>query len=244
MDNLDDIIKPDNLGENGIPEKVNKGERKEKPSATRNRLDALKELLKSDSVTFDSNSHMPQPNDFPASSAAKMINYDDEDEICLAYAEATMSAIIENYIKSEELLNSVKLKSIKALHVNKLAELQMLVRNSKRNMIMMQEGIDAGDMSKDMFNGVREYQVEMRTNIEHRSKHVDKCELYWENYAVRYGMENKEEEIMRKAEVKEDKGEKMTIISQSDLNKAIADQMQIQQEKMDKFKSDAIKNNE
>lgn len=230
---LDDVIKPDNLGQDGQPEKKNKGERSTKQVATRNRLESLAELLKSDDTQFDASKHLPNMNDFPGSErTVKMIDYEEEDRICLQYAEETIDSIIWNYIKSQDLLTGDKLKSIRKQHVSKLAELQYLVRNSKRNMTMLQEGIDAGDMGKDMFTGVREYQVEMRTNIEHRSRHVDKCEKYWEEYSVRYGLENKEEEIMRKAEVKDETTVKTTIMSQSELNSAIEEKMKVEMEKL------------
>lgn len=228
---IDGILDPEN----------NKIKLSKKQESTKNRLDGLKELMKSDNVHFNSSEHLPGPFDFPVNTNIRLIDYSNEDTICNSMATETIDAIILNYIHSEGLLNADKLKSIKKGQINKLADLELLVRNSKRNMILLQEGIDSGDMGKDMFDGVQKFQVEMRTNIEARSKHIDKCEIYWDNYSKMYGLENKEEEIIRKTESKIEEIDKKTIFNQTDLNLLIEKQMEENKKKMETSKSNSKK---
>ena len=101
---------------------------------------------------------------------------------------------------------------------------------------MLQEGIDAGDMAPEMFKMVKEFSMDMRANIDARSKHIESCETYWRNYASMYGLENKEEEIIRKTETKEDEGPKKTITDITSLNDMIEKKMREQNVIMDNAK--------
>lgn len=177
----------------------------EKKNNSKNRLDSLKELLKSDTATdFNPKDHYPNNGDFPISNNNKMINYEDEEAKSIVYAENVINDIISNYVKSDDLLKSNKLISIRNQHVTKLAELEDLVRMSKRNLVMIQEAIDSGDLSTEMLRSAKDFMVENRNNIEARSKHIDKCEDYWNNYASMYNLESKEEEIVRNNEKNDD----------------------------------------
>lgn len=224
---IDDIIGeiPSN---NDVPKK--------KKDNTKLRLDSLKDLLKSDTVDFNTNDHLPKFGDFPISTNLKVIDYDDEDKKDLAKAEETIGAIISNYISNNKIKQLDKVKGVIRSHITKLADIELLVRNSKRNMILLQEAIDVGDLSKDMFDGVYKFQGEMRTNIEARSKHIDKCEIYWENYSKQFGLENKEEEVIRTTELKEDEKEKTNIFSITDLNRIIEEKMKSEKEKNDRIR--------
>lgn len=232
---IDDVLNPDNLNNSGKIDKVNKGDKvSAKQQATRSRLESLKDLLKSDTVDFNTNDHLPNAGDFPQSTGGKVINYEDEDKKDLDKAEETIIAIINNYISNDKIKELDKVKGVIKSHITKLADLELLVRNSKRNMIMLQEAIDIGDMGKDMFDGVYKFQGEMRTNIEARSKHIDKCEIYWENYSKQFGLDTKEEEVIRKTEVKEDDKEKTNIFSITDLNRIIEEKMASEKIKNDR----------
>lgn len=197
----------------------------------KSRLESLKSLLSSDDTDFNTKDHLMTPGDFPVSSNIKLIDYVDEDKKCLEYAEDNINALLLNYIKSESLLQSEKLNKIKNMHITKLAELEGLVRMVHRNLVMVQEAIDAGDLSSDMLKFAKEYMVEKRNCIEARSKHMDKCEKYWENYAAIYGLESKDDEIIRKTEVSTEQDEKTMIMDITQLNEIIDAQVITNREK-------------
>jgi len=241
MSDIDDIIQPDNLDDKGNIDSKPRGTKIGKNNNnTLNKLDSLRFLLQEDDVKFNANDHLPQPGDFPVSQNIKLVDYNAEDIICLEEATGVIDSIILNYIKSDSLLNSDKVMKIKNNHIKTLAELDGLVKSCKTYKIMIQEGIDAGDMSPEMFKMHKEYSMDMRAGIDARSKHIEKCEIYWKNYALMYGLENKEEEIIRKTESKEDEGPKKTITDITSLNELIEKKMKAQAEKMeiDKEKRD------
>lgn len=198
-----------------------------KKNNTKNRLDSLKELLKSDNTNFNPSEHYPNNGDFPRSNNVKLIDYEEEKEKCIIYATDIIDNIINNYVKSSDLLKSDKLNSIKTQHITKLAELEDLVRMSKRNLVMIQEAIDSGDLSTEMLRSAKDFMVENRNNIEARSKHINNCETYWENYAAIYGLESKDDEIVRKSEKSEESETTNHIITDiSKLNDIIDKQME------------------
>jgi hypothetical protein len=167
--NLDDLLKPNDHSSKTI--KSNADNMKKK-------LQDLKAQLQADPVVLNTDNFTPNVDDIPDSENIKYIDYAEEKTKTIEYAEQTINTIVNNYISSEKLLADKKIMDVKREQISKLAELQFLVANSDRNLITLQEAIDAGDMSKDMFMMVRDYQVEMRNNIEARSKHIDKCEVY------------------------------------------------------------------
>lgn len=227
---IDDILQPNNLDDSKKKKVTPKQE------ATQSRLNSLKDLLKSDNVNFDTNKHLPNPGDFPTSMNLKVIDYEAEEKQDLERAEETIGAIISNYISNNKIKQLDKVKGVIKSHITKLADLELLVRNSKRNMITLQESIDSGDLGKDMFDGVYKFQSEIRTNIEAKSKHIDKCEIYWENYSKQFGLENKEEEVIRTTESKLDEKEKTNIFSITDLNRIIEEKMKSEKEKNDRIR--------
>lgn len=195
------------------------------PSATKTKLDDLKALLQADPVTIDTASMMADTDKLPQSLNLKVVDYEVEKQLHHAYAVDNIDSIILNYIQTEKVLEGEKLKNVRQQHITKLSELQFLVKNSERNMILLQEAIDGGDMSKEMFDTLRSFQVEMRHNIEARSKHMDKCELYWEDYAEKYGLGSAEEKTIMETEVKTDETSKHTITDMKSLNDMIQQKM-------------------
>jgi hypothetical protein len=211
MDNdLEDILGP---------EKPNS--KKEDKAATDKRLNSLKELLKSDNTEFNADNHMVKNNDLPASQNVAYIDYAKKEEEHRLYASEVINGFITNYIKSEELLNSVKLNSIKNQHIDELSDLELMLRNTKRNLIMVQEAVDGGDMSIEMFKLVIETTKELGARVDARSKHVKNCDAYWEKYAAMFGLENKEEKIIRTNETSPDDKNKTVIIDPTALNALI-----------------------
>lgn len=188
---------------------------------TEARLNSLKELLKSDNTEFNSNNHMIKNDDLPPSQNIQYIDYSEKNKEHLNIATDIITGFITNYVKSEELLNSIKLKSIKNQHIEKLANLQLLVENVKRNLIMIQEAIDGGDMSIEMFKLSIDQTRELGSRIEAVSKHIETCDLYWEKYASTFGLENKEEKIIREKEIATDSEEKPIVIDPNILNDMI-----------------------
>ncbi len=93
-------------------------------------------------------------------------------------------------------------------------------------------------MSSDMFKFAKEFMVEKRNNIEARSKHLDKCEIYWENYAAIYGLESKDDEIVRKTETKEETDEKVQVMDITQLNNLIDDRLKEKKDQKDKRDKD------
>lgn len=219
---LDNLLQPDNEGEE---------KKKSKDDSTKNRLNGLKELLKADPVNLNTDSLLANHADFPASQQAKYIDYVQEKKNHTAFALQAISNIIETYVKSKQLLDSPRLKDLKQKDVIKYSRLLLLVQISEDNLIKLQESIDGGDMSKEMFDSVNKAQKELRDNMDAEEKHLDKCEKYWSNYATIYGLENSEEKIVQETEAKDDTTVKRTIIDMSKLSEMIQDNLQKEKQK-------------
>ena len=201
-------------------------------SATKTKLDDLKALLQADPIKIDIDSMTPDMDKFPVSQNMRVVDHAANKILYEAYATDNIDSIILNYITSEKVLNGDKLKNVRRQHITKLAELQFLVKNSENNTITLQEAIDGGDLSKELFDTVKSFMAEMRANIEARSKHLDKCEMYWEVYAERYGLENAEEKVIQETEVKPTEEKKHIVTDMKSMNDAI-------QAKMDDIKKQA-----
>jgi len=208
-----------------------KNSKKSKEESTKNRLDDLKELLKADPIQLNSDSLLANPVDFPLSQLTKYIDYVKEKQNHTEFALQVITNIIETYIKSKQLLDSPRLKDLKQKDVIKYSRLLLLVQIAEDNLIKLQESIDGGDMSKDMFDSVNKAQKEMRDNMEAEEKHLDKCEQYWSNYALAYGLENSEEKILQETELKDNPNKKTTIIDMSKLSELIQDKLKTEKEK-------------
>lgn len=146
------------------------------------------------------------------------------------FATQAINSIIQTYIKSDSLLNSPRLKGLKETHIMKYGKLLLMLENTESNLIKLQENIDGGDMSKEMFDNVRNYQIEMRANLKEIDIHLDKCDQYWDNYAEMYGFENQEDKIIQETEKPADTNQKQ-IIDMSDLTNMIRNQLQEQKNK-------------
>ena len=208
-----------------------KPSKKDRDESTKNRLNGLKEMLKADPVQLNTDGLLANPNDFPASQQLKYIDYVQEKKSHSEFSRQVITNIIETYVKSAKLLESPRLKDLKQKDIIKYSRLLLLVQISEDNLIKLQESIDGGDMSKEMFDSVNKAQKEMRDNMDAEEKHLDKCEQYWSNYASIYGLENSEEKIVQETEIKEDTSKKHTIIDMSRLAELIQDNLQKEKEK-------------
>lgn len=211
--------------ENGDEEKSDK-KKKAKENSTQNRLEGLKAILIADPLHLDTNNLLANPADFPAPQQTKYIDYMEEKKSHTEFSLQVITNIIENYVKSKQLLDSPRLKDLKQKDVIKYSRLLLLVQISEDNLIKLQESIDGGDMSKEMFDSVNKAQKEMRDNMEAEEKHLDKCEKYWSAYASLYGFENTEEKIVQESESKDDSVKKHLIIDMSKLSELIQDNLQ------------------
>ena len=213
-----------------------------KDSSTKKRLDGLKELLKADPIQLDTDAIQANPSDFPASQMAKYIDYTEEKKNHTEFATQVITNIIENYIKQKKLLNSPRLKDLKQKDIIKYSRLLLLVQISEENLIKLQESIDGGDMSKEMYDSVNKAQKEMRDNMEAEEKHLDKCEEYWSDYGASYGLENSEEKIVQESEVKQEDATKHTIIDMTKLTELIQNNVQKENERIQNLKNEENKN--
>lgn len=222
MSSIDDIFPQDG---------PSKPAKKTKDDSTKNRLDGLKEMLKADPIQLNTDSLQANPADFPASQLTKYIDYVQEKKNHTEFALQVITNIIGTYIKSKKLLDSPRLKDLKQKDVIKYSRLLLLVQIAEENLIKLQESIDGGDMSKEMFDSVNKAQKEMRDNMDAEEKHLDKCEQYWSNYALTYGLENSEEKILQESELKDNPDKKTTIVDMSKLAELIQDKIKDEKEK-------------
>jgi len=187
------------------------------------RREALRSLLQSDPIKFPITDHLANPDDFPSSIGAKSVDHIEEKLGHTSYATIVVEGFIDNYIKDPKLLNSPKLLKMKQKHIEDIAELQFIVKNTERNLISVQESIDAGDVSIEMFKLSREISADLRASIKDRSIFYDKSEQYWQEYADRYGLTSNEEEIIKQSDANQES--KTIILDQSILNKTIERQL-------------------
>lgn len=241
MANIDGLLEPDNLNDDKKSEKKSNKIKKSSTSATQSRLADLKELMKADPVQLDTDNLLPSRNDFPESENIKYIDYDQEKKNHHEFANQAIGNIIKTYIKSENLLDSPRLKDLKQNDVLKYSRLLLMLSISESNMIRLQESIDGGDMSKEMFDSINKAQQEVRSNIKAVDEHLNKCENYWKNYSEMFGFENEEEKIVQETSIK-DNGEdenKRVIVDMSKLTNIIHErQEQIKKEEEAKKKKE------
>lgn len=223
MSDLDDILKPDNINDNQ-PKNKDK-------NATKSRLNDLKALLDADPIQLNTDDLDASNADFPGSSMIKFIDYDLEKRNHKEFADQAISNIILTYVKSPKLLDSPRLKDLKKLDVFNYSSLLLTYYISEANLIRVQENIDGGDMSKEMFDSVNKAQQEFRANLSAINTMLEKCEKYWKLYSETYGLENEEEKIIQKSEIKEDNTVKRTILDMSKLTENIRTIMDSEKEK-------------
>lgn len=207
---------------------VNDNNKQKKDDSTKNRLNNLKEMLKSDPIQLDTNALQANTNDFPVSQQVKYINYIDEKKNHNDFAIQVITNIIETYVKFEL---SPRQKDLKQKDIIKYAKILLMSQISEDNMIKLQESIDGGDMSKDMFDSVNKAQQEVRNNMEAEEKHLDKCEKYWKNYGENYGIINTEEKIVQENKDGDGNEKKTIIMDMAQLAETIQAQLQKEKEK-------------
>lgn len=215
-------------------------DKKNKNDNTKSRLKDLKDLMSSDPVQLDTKDLIPDTifskidkND-ESVNVIKYIDYDDVKQNHKEFAEQSITNIITTYIKSEKLLDSPRLKDLKQTDILKYIRLLLMLTISESNLIKLQEFIDCGDMSKEMFDSVNKAQQELRSNMKALDEHLNKCETYWKNYSIQYGFENDEEKIVQESEIDNNTEEKLTIIDMSKLTDIINERQDEMKKEKDK----------
>lgn len=182
-------------------------------------LSDLKEQISADSNKLNTKDLIADENMFPQIvDDVKYIDYTTEQLKHNEFASQVISNIINTYIISKELLSSPRLNDLKQTHIMKLSRLLLMINIAESNLIKLQEYIDMGDVSKDMFDSVNKAQQELRNNMNAKDKHLIECESYWKSYADEFGFENEEEKMVHDTTNSEDK---LQIIDMSDLNDII-----------------------
>lgn len=220
MANINDL---DNLldSEPPIKKRPKKQTQKEK---TKSLLNDLKEQLMADPVNINISELTPVADDFPKPINENYINYNDIKKNYKTFANQVIDNIVNTYIHSEKLLNSPRLKDLKQDDKSKFVRILLMLDIAENNMIKLQEFIDGGDMSKEMFDSVNKAQQELRANMKAKDGHLKQCEIYWKNYAELFGLENEEEKIVQEASNK-DEDKKRIIVDMSNLTNLINDTM-------------------
>src|SRR5690606_5681540 len=135
---------------------------------TKSRLESLKEILKADSVQFNATEILADPDDFPHSNRFESRNtdYSVKDQENKSIATSVISNIIITYIKSDEILESPRVKDLRNNQIDEYTDMLLLRQITKSNLVKLQENIDIGDMSKEMYDSVNAAQKELRANID------------------------------------------------------------------------------
>lgn len=227
---IDQLLEPENDDQ---PKKVDK-------DATKRRLQSLKEMMAADPVQLDTDKILLNTGDMPLSQNAKYIDYDEEKKNYKEFADQVVTNIILTYIKSPKLLDSPRLKDLKQKDIVKYSRLLLLVEVAERNMITLQESIDAGDMSSEMFHSVDQAQNRMQMNMAASEKHIKECETYWSNYADQYGIENEETKIVQETEAKPDEKKRM-VMDATSIIEAIRNTHNHKNEEQEQKKRDSAK---
>lgn len=191
----------------------------------KNRLKDLKEQLKSDSIQLNTDNLYASDDEFPTNNldSEKYIDYTKEQEQHTEFATQIINNIVKTYVKNQKLLDSNRLKDLKQQDILDYANILLMISISKQNLIKLQESIDGGDMSKEAFDSVNKAAKELRDNMNMKSKLLEKCEKYWDNYSKTYGLENEEEKIASESN-KSENTNNTTIINTSNLIEIIKKQ--------------------
>lgn len=191
----------------------------------KNRLKDLKEQLKSDSIQLNTDNLYASDDEFPTNNvdSEKYIDYTKEQEQHTDFATQTINNIVKTYVKNQKLLDSNRLKDLKQQDILDYSNILLMISISKQNLIKLQESIDGGDMSKEAFDSVNKAAKELRDNMTMKSKLLEKCEKYWDNYSKTYGLENEEEKIASESN-KSENTNNTTIINTSNLIEIIKKQ--------------------
>ncbi len=231
------------------PEETGSDESQKKKNPTKERLQSLKEMLDSDPVKINTDNLLLNPLDMPASQNIKVIDYTDEKTKHHEYASRVITNIVKTFIKSPKLLESPRLIDLVDQQIVKYARLLLLTDMSERNLITLQEAIDSGDMSTEVFETNMRAQASVSTHESNCDKHISMCEKYWATYADQYGMENEETKIVQETEVKTDEKNRM-ILNATDIierirgvnqEKNIAEDKIREKKKKDKADADEAK---
>lgn len=227
MADINEILQPDNLF-NDKP----KGDSNEKLD-TKARLESLKEMMKSDPINLDTSNMLLNTDSLPSSQNIKYVDYTEEKKNHTAFATQCVNNIVSTYVRQPEKLGP-RIKDLIQDYIVKYGRLLLLIEVSERNLITLQEGIDSGDMSTDMFMNCEKAQNRVILNMDAADKHIKECEKYWAAYAETHGMEDEETKIIQEADDKNEDIKKHAVV---DMVTIIEQIRQTNNEKNDKDKA-------
>lgn len=211
MIKIEELFDSDENSEDKKTAPENTQENTNTKNPTKQRLQSLKDMLDSDPVKINTDNMLLHPDIMPQSQNIKLVDYVDEKTKHRQYAERIVTNIVKNYIKSPKLLASPRLIDLVDQQVTKYARLLLLVDIAERNLITLQEALDGGDMSTEVFETNMRAQTSLSTHETNCEKHISMCEKYWAAYSDQYGMENEETKIVQETEVKTDEKNRMIL---------------------------------
>jgi hypothetical protein len=205
-----------------------------KPSKPRTQTDMLKTKLSNlkntivgDSNGFDATQFVAGPDTLPKPPKKKR-DYDSEAEELKEKAANIIDTHIHNYITEEELMLLEKNNKMREAHIDKLFEIDFLIKTSKDMIIRLKEGIDDDEAIPNIYTTLAQFQTQMMTFMNNRSKHLTEVENYWYDIADKHGLFTNEEIRMEELAEKqtseaspEDAAEQGRIVSQTKLNEEI-----------------------
>jgi uncharacterized membrane protein len=214
----------------------------DKQKNLKDKLESLKDINNANHVDLDTSALYADKDDFPVNDVLVgnsnnpdgqgYVDYKLEKENFSLIAEQTVDNIIRTYIKSDKLLNSSRLMDLKQYDIRKYSRLILMTDISERNLLSIQENIDLGDLSKEMFDSINKAQTDLRKNMEELDKHLAKMEKYWGDYASKYGFENEEEKIANEDATNAD--DSNFIIDQTSLIEGIHNRLHLDKNKKNK----------
>lgn len=216
--------------ESGQDKNQNTDEGSKPKNPTKQRLQSLKDMLDSDPVKINTDNMLLNPDIMPQSQNIKVVDYVDEKIRHREYAQRIITNIVKNYVKSPKLLQSPRLIDLVDMQVDKYARLLLMIDTSERNFITLQEAIDSGDMSTEVFETNMRAQQTVSQHETKAEKLITDCEKYWNAYADQYGMENEETKIVQETEVKTDEKNRMIMNATDIIERIRLTNQPIQQE--------------
>jgi hypothetical protein len=159
------------------------------------KLDNFKNLVTIGNDGFDPTQFVANGSDLPKP-PKKRRDTEAEQEILLEKASGIIDTHIHNYITADELMKLEKNNKMRDAHVEKLFEIDFLIKTSKDMIVRLKEGIDEDEAIPNIYTTLAQFQTQMMTFMNNRSKHLTEVENYWYDIADKHGLISDEESKM------------------------------------------------
>lgn len=202
-----------------------------------NKLNSLKAQIMGSSVSFEPSVFEANTSELSNSfeDIEPPVNYNEKKNEFNKIAEEEITSIIEIYVKEQKLLNSARIRSKKNNYIRKYTMLLLIIDMYEMNLISIQEGIDTGDRSKDMYDLINKTGAEISKRTLEIDKLLNDCEDFFENYSERFGIESEEEKIVSETTSLDDSEDDVTITTMAN----IVDMINTQIEEIEKNKKES-----